>query len=157
LVEDGAQLFPRSINLKAPEAYNDISEGAKALAFELWTAAAFHFHRANEAVLRRYFDIYLEKRPYPCTMGTMLRDLKQKEVGHAQVLSALDCLTVFHRNPNSHPGHFVDDSSQAFHLVSAINAAMGYMLDELPLIGFGDLMDMPTSLPASPKLVETQA
>jgi hypothetical protein len=140
LVEEGTKLFPPSIMLKAPEATNDTIQGAKALAFELWTAAAFHFHRANEAVLRRYYDLHVDKRPIPCTMGTMLRNMKQRQVGHVQVIAALDSLTAFHRNPNSHPGHFVDDSEQAFSLVAAIRAAMGYMLDELPMIPFDELM-----------------
>jgi hypothetical protein len=65
LVETGERMFPVSLARKAPEAVFDAQQGSKALAFELWTAAAFHFHRANESVLRRYFDQVAgaEKRP----------------------------------------------------------------------------------------------
>lgn len=142
LVENGSQLFPQSVHLKAPEAAKDIIDGARSMAFELWTAAAFHFHRANEAVLRRYYDdcVGSNQRPEPCTMGTMLRKMEQKSVGDDQIIIALRSITKFHRNPNSHPGHFVDDAEQAFSLVAAIRAAMGYMLDRLPQIPFDELM-----------------
>ena len=134
LVEQGSQLFPQSVHWKAPDAVRDIEEGAKALAFELWSAAAFHFHRANEAVLRRYYDsIYGSgKRPKICTMGTMLQKMSADKMGDDQILIALQSLTKFHRNPNIHPGDFIEDSEQAFSLVAALRAAMGYMLDNLP-------------------------
>jgi hypothetical protein len=142
LIERGHELFPSAAALKAPESHRDIEEGAKALAFELWSAAAFHFHRANEAVLRRYYDhcVGANQRPDPCTMGTMLRTMEQKKVGGPQVIVALQNITKFHRNPNSHPGQFVDDAEQAFSLVAAIRAAMGYMLDLLPMAAFDELM-----------------
>lgn len=142
LVENGSQLFPQSVHTKAPEAVRDIVEGAKSMAFELWTAAAFHFHRANEAVLRRYFDSCAgeENRPGICTMGTMLKYLSDRSMGDEQVVVALKNITKFHRNPNSHPGQFVDDAEQAFSLVAAVRAAMGYMLDRLPMIPNDDLM-----------------
>lgn len=142
LVEQGLQLFPQSVQWKAPEASRDIQEGAKALAFELWSAAAFHFHRANEAVLRRYYDHCCgpNERPEPCTMGTLLRTMEQKQKGEAQVIVALRNITTFHRNPNSHPGDFIDDAEQAFSLVAALRAAMGYMLDLLPVASFDDMM-----------------
>jgi hypothetical protein len=142
LVEQGSQLFPPSIHLKAPEAARDIEEGAKAMAFELWSASAFHFHRANEAVLRRYFDLHVDKRPSPCTMGTMLRNMEQRSAGDEQVIVALKNIAKFHRNPNSHPGDFVDDSEQAFSLVAAIRASMGYMLTLLPVLPFDELMTL---------------
>lgn len=142
LIDNGAQLFPSDVAIKAPEATRDIQEGAKALAFELWSGAAFHFHRANEAVLRRYYDhcVGLYQRPDPCTMGTMLRNMEQRSAGDEQVIAALRNITKFHRNPNSHPGQFVDDAEQAFSLVAAIRAVMGYMLAELSMIPFDELM-----------------
>ena len=134
LVDQGAELFPFSVRNKVPEAVKDIEDGAKALAFELWTSAAFHFHRANEAVLRRYFDLVVGsgKRPKTCTMGTMIAHLRDNNLGDNQVRVALDNIKEFHRNPNSHPGDFIEDAEEAFSLVAAIRAAMGYMLDHLP-------------------------
>lgn len=143
LVDQGAQLFPASVAWKAPEATRDIEEGAKALAFELWSASAFHFHRANEAVLRRYYDHCCGegKRPKPCTMGTMLAKMKKDNCGDDQIVASLNNITKFHRNPNSHPGDFIDDAEQAFSLVAALRAAMGYMLDQLPIASFDALME----------------
>jgi len=142
LVDQGAQLFPASVAWKVPEAVKDIEEGAKALAFELWSASAFHFHRANEAVLRRYYDLCCgaNNRPRNCTMGTMLKKLEDEQKGDSQIVASLKNINDFHRNPNSHPGHFIDDSEQAFSLVAALRAAMGYMLEALPFDSFDALM-----------------
>lgn len=159
LIEDGSRLVPSSIHMRAPEAVRDVAEGAKSMAFELWTAATFHFHRANEAVLRRYFDLCVGtgKRPKPCTMGTMLRNLEQKGAGDTQIIVALQNITKFHRNPISHPDHFVDDAEAAFSLVAAIRAAMGYMLDALPILPFDELMEAtPNPNVNAPPLIAAQ-
>jgi hypothetical protein len=155
LVESGEKLFPASVSLKAPDAARDIDQGAKALAFELWSAAAFHFHRANEAVLRRYFDKHIgpEKRPKSLTMGTMLACLERENKGKPQVTVALQNLKEFHRNPNAHPGDFIEDAEEAFSLVAAIRTAMGYMLDDLDMLPFEELMDVASNAPSAPPLV----
>lgn len=78
LVDEGGKLFPVSVATKCPEALHDITEGAKCLAFELWSAAAFHFHRANEAVLRRYFVMFAgEDLPNPRTPTHALRATRE--------------------------------------------------------------------------------
>lgn len=143
LVDQGAQLFPESVAWKAPEATRDIEEGAKALAYELWSAAAFHFHRANESILRRYYDQCFgpDKRPKMCTMGTMLAEMQKHGKGDDQIVSSLNNVKKFHRNPNSHPGDFIDDAEQAFSLVAALRAVMGYMLDSLPIASFDAMME----------------
>lgn len=143
LIEHGSQLFPYSVNFRAPEAVDDIVQGAKSMAFELWTSAAFHFHRANESVLRRYYDhcVGVGQRPKMETMGTLLKSMEDKGVGDKQVLVALTNIKDFHRNPIIHPGQFVEDAEEAFSLVAAIRAAMGYMLDRLPNIDSGALME----------------
>jgi hypothetical protein len=112
----------------------DVEEGGKALAFELWSSAAFHFHRANEAVLRRYYDQCYgpNKRPKICTMGTMLAKMEKDKVGEVQIVTALKSIKDFHRNPNSHPGAFIDSGDEAFSLVGALRAVMEYMLAKLP-------------------------
>lgn len=143
LIENGSTLFPASLAYRAPEASLDVSEGAKALAFELWSAAAFHFHRANEAVLRRYFDLHMGEgqRPKSETMGTLLRAMEKAGKGTPQVIVALQNIKDFHRNPNAHPGSFIEDAEEAFSLVAAIRCAMGYMLVELPFASFTAAME----------------
>lgn len=135
LVDSGELMFPQSLLYKAPEVIHDIQQGSKSLAFELWTAAAFHFHRANESVLRRYFDQVAgkEKRPKTVTMGTLLAKLKELGVGHPNIIAALDNLKEFHRNPISHPGANINSVDECLDLVAAVRASMGYMLDKLPL------------------------
>lgn len=142
LVDAGERMFPQSIHLKSPDAVADLQEGAKSLAFELWTASAFHFHRANEAVLRRYYDLVMEgqERPKNSTMGTLLAAMKKADKGDKDIIAALDNIKTFHRNPISHPDHKIDNADEAMSLVAAIRAAIGYMLDRLPNIDFNDLM-----------------
>jgi hypothetical protein len=136
LVNNGERMFPQGVQMKAPEAVWDIQQGAKALAFELWTAAGFHFHRANEAVLRRYFDhaAGAEMRPKIATMGTLLGKLKELQRGDKNIIAALDNIKEFHRNPISHAGgQNILSAEECLDLVAAVRAAMGYMLEKLPL------------------------
>ncbi len=134
LVDRGGELFPPALYRKAPETLRDVEEGGKALAFELWSSAAFHFHRANESVLRRYYDQCYGpgKRPKICTMGTMLSQMEKDSMGDVQIVTALKSIKDFHRNPNSHPGAFIDSADEAFSLVGALRAVMEYMLAKLP-------------------------
>lgn len=74
-------------------------------------------------------------------MGTMLSKMEKDGQGNRQIVSSLNNIKEFHRNPNSHPGDFIDDAEQAFSLVAALRAAMGYMLDQLPIASFDALME----------------
>ena len=135
LVDDGKQLFPESLSLKVPEAINDVNIGARCMAFELWTAMAFHFHRANEAVLRLYFDKVAGSTALSAkkkTMGAMISHLEQKQIGDLNILASLRNITVFHRNPIAYPDHSIENVDEALSLYAAVRAAMGYMLNELP-------------------------
>ncbi len=142
LIDSGERMFPESIHVKVPEAVLDLQQGAKSLAFELWTASAFHFHRSNEAVLRRYYDMVMgdDVRPKNPTMGTLLAAMKKDNKGDKDILAALDNIKNFHRNPISHPDHRIESAEEAMSLLAAIRAAMGYMLDRLPALDFNDLM-----------------
>lgn len=77
LVYLGQTLFPNDLEEKVPEAVSDINSGAQCVAFEMWTAAAFHFHRATESVLRKYWEAELPGRSHPGnkTIGDYLRAL----------------------------------------------------------------------------------
>lgn len=134
LVDSGAQLFPASLESKVPEACPDVTTGARCMAFELWTAMAFHFHRANEAVLRRYYAsvIGTAKQPKNLTMGTMLSSMEQHDVGDVNIRAALKNIVVFHRNPIAHPDHHISSSEEAISLYASVRAAMGFMLERLP-------------------------
>lgn len=134
LIDNGLGIFPANLSIKCPESIQDVLKGSRCIAFELWTAMAFHFHRANEAVLRRYYEdvIGTAKRPKHLTMGTMLSSMEQQGVGDINIRAALKNITVFHRNPIAHPDHHIESGDDALSLYAAIRAAMGYMLDKLP-------------------------
>lgn len=142
LTDAATTLFPSSVSAKCPEAMEDIVMGARSMAFELWTAMGFHFHRANEAVLRRYYGSVIgpNKRPKVLTMGTMVASMEQSSVGDANIRAALKNIIDFHRNPIAHPDHKITDADEALSLYAAIRACMGYMLDKLIV----------TALPATP-------
>ena len=135
LTDASHTLFPSSLSAKCAEAVEDIEMGARSMAFELWTAMAFHFHRANEAILRRYYEsvIGAANRPKNLTMGTMVSSMKQHGVGDSNIRAALENIITFHRNPIAHPDHKIADADEALSLYAAVRACMGYMLDALPL------------------------
>jgi hypothetical protein len=133
LINLGEELFPHSLGSKIPSAIADVREGARSLAFQLWTGAGFHFHRANESVLRAYMDhVAPSMRKPKMTMGGMVHKMRELKVGDAAVLSALSNLINFHRNPLAHPEHSIETQDEAISLYATIRAAMGYMLDDLP-------------------------
>jgi len=134
LIEAGHLLFPKSLLSKVPETELDVQQAGKCIAFNLPTAAGFHLHRANEAVLRRYFDEIMgnKNRPIPATMGTLLGELKKHSAGDPNIIAALDAIKTFHRNPLMHPEHTLKDIDEAISLYSAIRSAIGYMLESLP-------------------------
>jgi len=134
LTNSAHSLFPSSLENKCPEALDDVRMGSKCMAFELWTAMAFHFHRANEAVLRRYYASVIggNKKPKHLTMGTMVSSMNGHNVGDLNIRAALQNIITFHRNPIAHPDHSIVDSDDALSLYAAVRACMGYMLDALP-------------------------
>lgn len=134
LTDAGLELFPRTLQLKVPEAIDDAKAAAKCIAFELFTSAGFHLHRANEAVLRRYFDEVAGKdnRPRTRNIGDYLKKMETLGVGDRKVLDVLKSLKDLHRNPLMHPEDTIADVDEAISLYAAIRAAIGYMLDRIP-------------------------
>lgn len=134
LTDHGEVLFPTSLAKKVPDAVPDVRAGARCLAFDLPTAAGFHFHRANEAVLRRYFDEVAGEanRPDSRNMGDYINIMKTKKVGDPKVIDVLRSLKDLHRNPLMHPDQNIDSIEDTISLLSAIRAAIGYMLDRIP-------------------------
>ena len=56
LIENGQVAFPSDLTIKVPECIPDVRQATKCIAFELPTAAEYHLHRANEAVVHSYYD-----------------------------------------------------------------------------------------------------
>lgn len=153
LTDAGENLFPASLLVKVPEAAVDVAAATRCLAFELPTAAAFHLHRANEAVLRTYFD-YLagaSNRPQSGNMGDFINVLKTKKLGDLKVLDVLKSIKDLHRNPLMHPDDSIKSIDEAISLYAAIRAAIGYMLDRIDA-GEAPVMEpLPLEMPEQTK------
>ncbi|MGS1016873.1 hypothetical protein [Allosphingosinicella humi] len=134
LTDQGDALFPADLGSKVPSAVSDVKAGARCIAFDLYTAAGFHFHRANEAVLRAYFDALAgsANRPKTRNMGDYLKKMSDLGVGDARVIDVLKSLKDLHRNPLMHPDDVIATLDEALNLHAAIRAAIGYMLDRIP-------------------------
>lgn len=135
LTDAGESVFPSELAQKEPSAVVEIKAAMRCIAFELPTAAGFHLHRANEAVLRRYFDEVAgkDKRPKTRNMGDYLRKMEDLGVGDAKVIAVLKSLKDLHRNPLMHPEDAIGSMDEALSLYAAIRAAIGYMLDRIPM------------------------
>jgi hypothetical protein len=135
LIEAGAHCFPADILFKVPEAVADLQQATKCLAFEVFTAAGFHLHRANEAVLHRYWDAVTSGAPRPNSrnMGDYLNAMGQRKVGDDKVKAAIRNLKDFHRNPLIHPEHSIDTADQAIALMNGVHTVVVQMLAEIPI------------------------
>ena len=134
LLYSGASLFPAELELKVPEAIPDVMAGTQCLGLEMFTAAAFHFHRATESVLRKYWESVLPGRKHPGnkTIGDYLRALGQARKGSPKLKSCLRDLKDLYRNPVLHPEYSLTNLDEAIALMGSINAAMVQMLLTIP-------------------------
>lgn len=134
MVDSGRSFFSTSLESKVPSAVEDVSQAMRCIAFEVPTAAGFHLHRANEAVLRVYWDHVTGGKPRPKqnNMGVYLDALNKINAGNESVRAHLKSIKDFHRNPLMHPEQTIESVDQAIDLMSAIRCAIGYMLKEIP-------------------------
>jgi len=134
LIEAGHLAFPPELATKVPSAISDAKQAMSCIAFELPTAAAFHLHRANEAVLKAYFeatapaDTHL---PEKGSMGTIVHQMEQQAIGKEEIRSSLRDIIRLHRNPTIHPETSLDDVEEAINLYGAIRSVIGFMLKEI--------------------------
>lgn len=135
LTDCGELIFPTELFEKVPEAVADIQQATRCIAFELPTAAGFHLHRANESVLRVYWDHVTEgqERPNEGNMGVYLRELNKLEKGKKSIREHLKSIKDFHRNPLMHPEQSLETVDEAISLLAAIRCSIGYMLTEIDL------------------------
>lgn len=134
LIDSGEKLFPDELSKKAPPAIFDVQQGARCLAFELWTASAFHFQRANESVVHVYWDHVSggDPRPKRNSVGVYLDEMDNRNIGTPEVKAALRDLNSLHRNPLIHPEHNIESMHEAIALMNAIHNAIYSMLKEIP-------------------------
>jgi hypothetical protein len=134
LIESGALCFPIEVVTKVPEAVPDLEQGTRCIAFALPTAAGFHLHRANESVLRRYWDAVTNGASHPGNraMGDFLAEMEKGNIGDVRVRASLRDLKNLHRNPLIHPEHSLESTDEAIALMNGIHAVMLHMLRAIP-------------------------
>lgn len=135
LVAEGETLFSFDLPRKVPEAVTDLREAGKCVAFELFTASAFHIHRAVESILRRYWEQVTGNQPKPKqrNIGIYLNGLIKLKCGDAKVIAALQQLKDLHRNVVIHPETSLN-ASEAQGLIGIANSVSAAMLKELPFV-----------------------
>jgi hypothetical protein len=145
LMESGLVCFPLEIASRSPEAVHDFEQATKCLALEVFTAAGFHLHRGNEAVLRRYWDAVAKGTPRPKSrnIGDYLKIMDDKNFGNEKVRAALRHLKDFHRNPLIHPEHKIESANEAIALMNSVHTVLVEMLKEIP-----DVVAAPQAVPA---------
>ncbi|WP_156647962.1 hypothetical protein [Methylobacterium sp. Leaf88] len=134
LINEGLTIFPVGIEDKVPEAAEDLKEATKCMAFGLLTAAAFHLHRSNEAILRKYYRELRGEAPQPNgpSMGAYIAAMEKHNIGTPEVTSCLRDITRMYRNPVAHPEHFVESIDELNAIFGLVGSAMFRMLKELP-------------------------
>jgi len=130
LIEAGRVIFPDDLAEKVPAAISDVEQGTRCIAFALPTAAGFHFHRANESVLKRYWDAVSggAGRPENNNMGVYLAAMDKQRIGDDRVKSSLRDLKDYHRNPLIHPEHSLESIDEAVALMNAVQNSIVQML-----------------------------
>jgi hypothetical protein len=136
IINNGVACFPSELPIKVPEAVADINHATRCIAFELFTGAGFHLHRANESVLHRYWDAVSNGagRPKSRNMGDYLVEMSKSKIGDDRVKSALKDLKDLHRNPLIYPEHSIDNVDEAVALMNGVHNVMVHMLKSIPYV-----------------------
>lgn len=120
------QLFGDNVFEQLSEnAKKDFTEAGQSLAFERYTASAFHILRGTEAELRRYYLAKVKrKRVKPLLWDKIVKDLCSKKGIPKGLLAVLDSIREDFRNPTAHPEKFYgeDEVQNLFtHCIDVVN------------------------------------
>ncbi|MBX9455532.1 MAG: hypothetical protein KL863_05595 [Rhizobium sp.] len=103
LIDDASSLFSKEVVSELSDIeLLDIRDAGKCAAFELPTAAAFHFFRAIDALLQRYTILVNGETSKSKNWGQYIIDLEKGGVA-PKITSVLRQLKDLHRNPIIHP------------------------------------------------------
>jgi hypothetical protein len=108
LAESGETLISQAAHALVGSMKKDLHDAARCMAFELPTAAAFHFFRAVEAMVVAYGE-FLRQKPFTQSekkkgLGGIANLLKEKSLGvDVRITNAVEQLALLHRNPTMHP------------------------------------------------------
>lgn len=134
LIDNGETLFPPELPKKVPDAVPDIKQATRCIAFDLPTASGYHAHRANEAVLRVYYDIATGNatRPKNRSIGSYIDEMDRMNAGSGDIKATLRDLAKYHRNPLIHPEHSLSDTDEAIALLNNVHTSIVSMLRQIP-------------------------
>lgn len=131
LIESGESLFPEGFGQLFPDAVGDAQAGARCLAFDLYTASGFHFHRVNERVVLTYLQQLTNGTVTPDrSMGAYIKALTDAKAPK-KITSCLRDLKDMHRNPLMHPDQSIDEADDAIALLNSIHTAITAMMKEI--------------------------
>jgi hypothetical protein len=113
LVENAHFQIPMPSRSLVPQiTRDDFDQAGKCLAFDVYTAAAFHLLRGTEAVVREYYELVVpgpkKAPPKMRNWGTYVR-LLRNHGGKPTIISIIDHLRDAYRNPVLHPTDFYDE------------------------------------------------
>lgn len=112
LTSNTERLFADDVYVMLPViAQDDFKESGMCLAFDRYTAVAFHALRGTEEVLKLYYSKLLGKEPGPnATWGRFLsainKRIKSKSISPSpspELMINLESLREYHRNKTQHP------------------------------------------------------
>lgn len=130
LLERGEVNFPEELKSVCPEAIPDIREGTKCLVYEVYTASAFHFHRANETVVMKYMGFVGARCNEEKNLASYIRALKNtRKVPHEIIRVLHDARDQ--RNPIMHPAMSVYDFKSADSMFTTVRGAITRMVREM--------------------------
>jgi len=139
--------FSSTLLDKIPETKYDITECAKALAFELPTACAFHLMRVFERVVRKYCSTRKTEKVdnnSSETLGKIIADLRPaneictkdqncQKKAKSSLFDILESIKDNYRNPIMHP-EINMNMEEVLVLFGVVNGAISLMLKELNVI-----------------------
>lgn len=138
LIEQAERLFPQSILDKIDDkVIHEIRESGRCLAFDVWTASAFHILRALELVLHNYYLCVCKPTPLPkqrlANWGAYLKELQASpDPSVGEVLAILQQIKDKHRNLIMHPDAVLS-ADESFTLFEIAQGAMIAMVITLPV------------------------
>ena len=150
LIDQAELIFPDSIRaLLPPESIVDIRQGGRCLAFELPTAAGFHFMRATEAVLHKYYDVISggKSRPRNRNMGRYIEALEKTHKVDPKILAVLRQIKDLHRNPIAHP-EAVLNMEEATALLGIVQSAITTMISVVKTAPAGPALPIALTAPS---------
>lgn len=134
LLDSGPIIFPAELRIKVPESVFDAEQACKCLAYELATSCGFHVFRVTECVLRRFYAFVTdgEVAPRNRSIGVYVRALRKRGGVDERLLTSLEQMARWHRNPLIHP-EVALTTEEAIGTLGLARSVIGSMLSVLPV------------------------